>query len=245
MLKGKNAIITGSNRGIGKAIVEKFAENGANVWACCRKQNADFEKDMAELAEKYRVWIKPVYFELDKEESIKEGLQTIFNDKKPINILVNNAGVTAEGLLNQVSVDSIRQVFEINFFSQLVMIQKVSKKMILNRGGVIINMASIAGMMPLPGRTAYGGSKAAVIWMTQSQARELAPFHIRVNAMAPGTIDTDMIKHYTDEQISQFAADACERRIGTAEEVAKVALFLASDQSSFVNGQIIRVDGGR
>lgn len=245
MLKGKNAIVTGSNRGIGRAIVEKFAENGANVWACCRKENFEFEKDMATLSDKYGVWIKPVYFELDKEDSIKGGLQIIFDDKKPINILVNNAGVTAEGLLNQVSVDSIRQVFEINFFSQLVMIQKVSKKMIINRGGVIINMASIAGMMPLPGRTAYGGSKAAVIWMTQSQARELAPFHIRVNAMAPGTIDTDMIKHYTDEQISQFAADACERRIGTAEEVAKVALFLASDQSSFVNGQIIRVDGGR
>ena len=245
MLTGKNAIITGSNRGIGRAIVEKFAQNGANIWACCRKKNEEFESDMAELAKKNGVWIKPVYFDLDTEESIKEGLQSIFDEKLPINILVNNAGVTAEGLLNQVSIDSIRKVFDINFFSQLVMIQRVSKKMIRNRGGVIINLASIAGMMPLPGRTAYGGSKAAVIWMTQSQARELAPFHIRVNAMAPGTIDTDMIKHYSEDQISQFAADACERRIGTAEEVAKVALFLASDQSSFVNGQIIRVDGGR
>ena len=245
MLTGKNAIVTGSNRGIGRAIVEKFAQNGANIWACCRKKNEEFEADMAQLADKYGVWVKPVYFELDTEESIKEGLQTIFDEKIPIHILVNNAGVTAEGLLNQVSIDSIRKVFDINFFSQLVMIQKVSKKMIRNKGGVIINLASIAGMMPLPGRTAYGGSKAAVIWMTQSQARELAPFHIRVNAMAPGTIDTDMIKHYTDEQISQFADEACERRIGTAEEVAKVALFLASDESSFVNGQIIRVDGGR
>ncbi len=245
MLTGKNAIVTGSNRGIGRAIVEKFAQNGANIWACCRKKNEEFEADMAALAETYNVWIKPVYFELDTEESIKEGLQTIFDEKLPIHILVNNAGVTAEGLLNQVSIESIKKVFDINFFSQLIMIQRVSKKMIRNRGGNIINLASIAGMMPLPGRTAYGGSKAAVIWMTQSQARELAPFNIRVNAMAPGTIDTDMIKHYTDEQINQFAADACERRIGTAEEVAKVALFLASDQSSFVNGQIIRVDGGR
>ena len=97
MLTGKNAIITGSNRGIGRAIVEKFARNGANIWACARKPNDQFEADMKALAEECHVWIKPVYFELDAEESIKEGLQTIFDDKLPINILVNNAGVTAEG----------------------------------------------------------------------------------------------------------------------------------------------------
>ena len=140
MLTGKNAIVTGSNRGIGRAIVEKFAQNGANIWACARKRTDEFETEMTALAEKHGVWIKPVYFELDTEASITIGLKSIFEEKLPINILVNNAGVTAEGLLNQVSIDSIRKVFDVNFFSQLVMIQKVSKKMIRNRSGVIIKI---------------------------------------------------------------------------------------------------------
>lgn len=245
MLKGKNVIITGANRGIGKAILEIFARNKANIWACCRKKNPVFEAEVQELAEKNGVWIRPVYFELGDETSIHSGLATILSEKLPIDVLINNAGITATALLQQTTIDEIKHVFEINFFSHLSVIRRVSKSMIRNKNGVIINMASIAGIEHQPGRIAYGSSKAALIWMTQSLAKELGPFHIRVNAIAPGAIQTHMVTDYPEEKITKIVSETGLRRLGNPEEIAEVALFLASDASSYINGQIIKVDGGR
>lgn len=241
----KNIIVTGSNRGIGKAMVETFAASGANVWACARRTTPEFEVWMKETAERAGVWIKPVYFEMTDAESINKGMQSIIDEGQPIDVLVNNAGVSTVGLLSMSKVEDIQQLFDINFFAMLRIIQKISKRMARQKKGVIINMGSIAGIEPQPGKIAYGSSKAAVIMMTKCLAKELGPLGIRVNAIAPGPIDTEMIRQYSDDMLTKLASESALHRLGKKEEIAQVALFLASDQASYINGEIIRVDGGR
>lgn len=240
-----NVIITGANRGIGKTMVEVFASAGHNVWACARKQNSDFENQLRNISSLYNVWAKPVYFELTDEESLKVGLNTIFADKLPINALINNAGISTVGLLSQTKVEDVKHLFDVNYFSVLRIIQLVSKKMMMKRKGAIINMASLAGIEPQPGKIAYGSSKAAIILMTQCLAKELGPLGIRVNAIAPGPIETEMIHQYNDDMLGQLASESSLRRLGKPEEIAQTALFLASEQASYINGEIIKVDGGR
>lgn len=240
-----NVIITGANRGIGKAMIEVFAKAGHNIWACARRQNPEFEEYISELASVNDVWIKPVYFELGDEDAIHQGIKAIFADRQPIDVLINNAGISTVGLLNQTDVDDIRKLFEVNYFSVLSLIQLVSKKMIIKRKGVIINMASLAGIEPQPGKVAYGSSKAAVIMMTQCLAKELGPLGIRVNAIAPGPVETEMIHQYDDDMLKRLESESPLRRLAHPEEIAQTALFLASEQSSYINGEIIKVDGGR
>lgn len=241
----KNVIITGANRGIGKTLVEEFASVGYNVWACARRQNPEFEEYLHCLSSKYDVWVHPIYFDMLDDDSIKKGLQTIFDEKQPIDVLVNNAGISAVGLLSQTKVEDVRKLFDVNYFSVLRIIQLVSKKMMLKRKGVIINMASLAGIEPQPGKIAYGSSKAAIILMTQCLAKELGPIGIRVNAIAPGPIETEMIHQYSDDMLKELASESSLRRLGRPQEIAQTALFLASEQASYINGEIIKVDGGR
>lgn len=240
-----NVIITGSNRGIGKAIVEAFAASGANVWACARKATPEFEAWLKETAEHAGVWVKPVYFEMTDADAINSGIQSIIDDGQPIDVLVNNAGISTVGLLSMSKVEDIEQLFKINYFAILRIIQKISKRMSRQRHGVIINMGSIAGIEPQPGKIAYGSSKAAVMMMTKCLAKELGPMGIRVNAIAPGPIETEMIHQYKDEVLEKLAAESSLRRLGKTEEIAQVAVFLASEQASYINGEIIKVDGGR
>ena len=244
-MANKNVIITGSNRGIGKAMVEAFAASGANVWACARKSTLEFEAWLKETADSAGVRVKPVYFEMTDAEAINSGLQSIIDDGQPIDVLVNNAGISTVGLLSMSKVEDIEQLFNINYFAMLRIIQKVSKRMSRQRHGVIINMGSIAGIEPQPGKIAYGSSKAAVMMMTKCLAKELGPMGIRVNAIAPGPIETEMIHQYKDDMLEKLAAESALRRLGKKEEIAQVALFLASEQASYINGEIIKVDGGR
>lgn len=240
-----NAIITGSNRGIGKSMVEAFAATGANIWACARKPNTEFESWLEETAEKNGVWIKPVYFELTDSEAINAGIQSVIDEGQPIDVLVNNAGISTVGLLSMSKVEEIEKLFNVNYFAMLRVIQKVSKRMSRQRKGCIINMGSIAGIEPQPGKIAYGSSKAAVMMMTKCLAKELGPMGIRVNAIAPGPVETEMIHQYKDDVLKNLASESALRRLGTTEEIAKVAVFLASEQASYINGEIIKVDGGR
>lgn len=240
-----NVIITGSNRGIGKAMVETFAASGANIWACARKATPEFESWLKITAEANGVWIKPVYFEMTDAEAINAGIQSIIDDGQSIDVLVNNAGISTVGLLSMSKVEDIEKLFEVNFFAMLRVIQKVSKRMSRQKHGVIINMGSIAGIEPQPGKIAYGSSKAAVMMMTKCLAKELGPMGIRVNAIAPGPIETEMIHQYKDEVLEKLAAESSLRRLGKTEEIAQVAVFLASEQASYINGEIIKVDGGR
>ena len=244
LLSEKNGIITGARRGIGRATVEVFAQNGANIWACARKPDKAFEADMKNLAEKYSVWIKPVYFEITEEGQVKNAIKEIISEKKSVDILANVAGVAHGGLLSMTSMKTIKEVFEINFFAQVLMMQLVSRCMSRQNSGSIVNVSSVAGIDSEPGYIAYGSSKAAIAFATKTVACELANYGIRVNAVAPGLSSTEM-----GNQIESGARDrmmnACSmERLGKPEEIANTIAFLASDKASFITGQVIRVDGG-
>lgn len=245
MLKGKNVIITGSNRGIGRAAVERFAANGANIWACARKQTGEFEADMASLAEKYGVWIKPVYFDLSDSAQIDRGMKEIFSEKLPVDILLNNAGVAHGALFTMTSIETMRQVFEVNVFAQVHIMQLAARKMMRQKSGCIINMCSVGGINTDPGYLAYGSSKAALAWITKSVSKELGRYNIRVNGIAPGLIDTDMGMYKSPEELEKVRAKMSLDRTGSPEEVADAAVYIASDSASYMTGHILVLDGGR
>ena len=245
LIKGKTAVITGCNRGIGKALLEVFAKNGANVWACVRKPDVDFTEYIKGLVSEIGVKIRPVYFDLQDSEQIKEGIKTIRSAKEPIDILVNNAGVIHTSLFQMTSIDKMREMFELNLFSQMLLTQQISKIMMRQKSGSIINLSSSAAIEANEGRTAYAASKSALITSTQVLSKELAGCGIRVNAIAPGLTQTDMMVESTPEDILEKTLQRISmKRVGRPEEIAKTALFLASDLSSYMTGQVLRVDGG-
>jgi 3-oxoacyl-[acyl-carrier protein] reductase len=244
MLEGKNAIITGSRRGIGRATVEVFAQNGANVWACARKPDASFDADMTALAAKYGVWIKPVFFDMASEADVKEGIKNIIKEKLPIDILLNNAGIRYNALLQMTSIKKMREVFEINFFSQVLIMQLVSRIMSKQKRGTIVNVSSIADRDGRATAGCYGASKAALSLVTRVAAQELASSGIRVNGVAPSYADTEMYRELDDVAKDAILNQSALGRAANPEEIAKIIMFLASEDSSFISGQVIRADGG-
>ena len=245
LLVNKNIIITGCNRGIGREILELFAAHGGNIWACARCQTDGFEKELQLLSEKYEVWIKPVYFDLNDEDTIKKDVSGIIKEKQSIDILVNNAGVAYGGLMQMTPIHKLKEVFQINYFSQILIMQLVARAMVRQKSGNIINMASAGGIETNPGYLAYGSSKASLIWATQSIAKELGIYNIRVNAVAPGLTDTSMGNYKSEEELNKMIARTSLKRMAEPKEIAEAVLFLASEQSSFVTGHILKVDGGR
>lgn len=246
LLKGKIALVTGSRRGIGMAVTKCFASAGADVFACARKQDDAFEASLALLAHEYGVIINPLYFDLDMNEQIRETSKSLVALKRPIDILVNNAGISINALLQMSTMESLEKQLSSNFLGPMLLTQYVSKIMGKYGGGNIINIASIAGLDGPMGRVGYGGSKAALICATKVLAKELAGKNIRVNAIAPGIINTEMLAgNMADEIVNETIHTTCLQRIGKPEEIANVALFLASDLSSYVTGQVIRADGGK
>lgn len=242
--ENKNAIITGANRGIGNAIVKKFAENGCNIWACARAKTESFERQMADFSEQYNVVITPVYFELTDENQIKDAIKIIYKEKVNIDIMVNAAGIVHTDLFQMTSMSTMRNVFDTNFFGPVTLTQLVLKIMSRGKKGNIINIASIAGLDANPTNCTYGSSKAAMISFTKILASEVAMMGIRVNAIAPGPTNTDMVQ-IVEKKVGDALLDRCAmKRLAEADEVAEVAVFLASEKSSFVNGQVLRVDGG-
>jgi 3-oxoacyl-[acyl-carrier protein] reductase len=245
LLKGKNAIITGCARGIGRSMLEAFAANGANVWACARKPDPALEERAKALAAEHGVTVTPVYFDLADAAAMKAAFKTIMDTKRPVDALVNNAGITYNALFQMTSMEKTRELFEVNFFSQLAFTQLVVKLMVRQKAGSVVNVASTAALDANPGRGAYGASKAAVICMTRAMAHELAEHGVRANAIAPGITDTDMVgSSMTQATIDAVIAQTRLRRIGKPAEIAAAAVFLASDLSSYVTGEVLRVDGG-
>ena len=245
LLKNKNTVITGCNRGIGKEIVRVFAENGANIWACVREESGTFSKYINNLEQKHSVSINPVYFDLSDEEQIKTGVKTIKETKEPVDILVNNAGAIFTALFQMTSMDKLKEMFEINYFSQMLLTQYISRIMMRQKSGSIINISSSAAIEGNEGRTGYASAKAAMITSTKVLAKELAPYNIRVNAVAPGLTQTEMMVSSTPEDaLKETLNRICMKRVGQPEEIANSVLFLASDLSSYMTSQVLRVDGG-
>ena len=244
LLQEKTAVITGCNRGIGKAVLETFAENGADIFACVRKESDEFSNVAARLSEKTGVSITPVFFDFTESEQVKAGIKTILSSKKQIDILVNNAGVASGSFFQMTSLKDLKQVFEINFFSQILFTQGISRYMTRFKTGSIINIASTAGLIGDAGMTSYGSSKAALMFATKTMATELGEKNIRVNAIAPSITKTDMFDQMEEKARSKLINASALKRPAEAVEVANVALFLASDLSSYVTGQVLRVDGG-
>lgn len=243
-LQGRRVLITGAAKGIGAQMVESFAAAGANVLACVRSPSDAVQQRFESLALQYGVEVKPLCFDLSDEQAIKNAMQRLFSDKTRIDILVNNAGVAAGGFLNMTTMDSIKTAFQVNFFAPVQMTQYVAKWMTRQRSGVIINLGSIAGLDNFAGYTAYGSSKAALMQFTKIIANELAPYGVRVNAIAPALIDTAMAQQMESKAGDAMVERSSMKRLGRPTEIADLAVYLASDQASFINGQVIRADGG-
>ena len=244
---GRTVIITGTNRGIGKAILERFAqEEGICILAHARKENAAFLQHVEELKARYAgIEIVPLYFDLANPDEIKENLGQALKEHKKIDALVNNAGVVMPNkAFLMMDENTLRTSFEVNFFAQVKITQTVCRAMIRNRAGAIVNMASIAAFTGVEGQFEYVAGKAAIVGMTRKLANELAPYHIRVNAVAPGLIQTDMIMQMEDSMRQGLVDRSVAGRLGEPSEIANTVYYLASDEASFVNGQCLLVNGG-
>ncbi|UAK73767.1 SDR family NAD(P)-dependent oxidoreductase [Aeromonas enteropelogenes] len=243
LLQGKRVVITGAGRGIGLAIARQFAAQGAELWLNGRDEQAITR--MAEaLGVEFGVPCMPLCFDVADPQAVKQAFQQLFGQTRQLDVLVNNAGVLDDALLGMVQQQQIERTFATNSYSTLYCSQYAARLMQRSGGGCIINMASIIGRVGNAGQAVYAGSKAAVIGITQSLAKELAASQIRVNAIAPGFIDTDMARSLPPAKFDERVASIAMGRIGTPDEVASVALFLASDLSRYVTGQVIGVDGG-
>ena len=242
LLDGKTAIVTGAARGIGKAIALKFASEGANIAFTDLVIDENAENTAKEI-EAMGVKAKGYASNAANFEDTEKVVAEIHKDFGRIDILVNNAGIMLDSLIPMVTDSQIQKTFEVNVFAMMHFIQYVSKVMKRQHSGSIVNAASIMGISGNYAQMVYAASKGAVIALTKSAAKELAKDGIRVNAVAPGTINTSLLQKTPEETLDKIKSRICWGQLGTPEEVANAYMFLASDLSSYISGQVLGVDG--
>ena len=243
LLKGKNVIITGASRGIGRGIAEKFAEQGANIAFTCIKMS-DSSLELAKSLEKIGVKAKAYESNAADFDAAIKLAEDVLNDFGSIDVLVNNAGITKDNLLMRMSEEDFNDVMKINMNSVFNNTKAVLRQMLKQRSGSIINLSSVVGVKGNAGQSNYSSSKAGIIGFTKSVALELGSRNIRCNAIAPGFIETEMTKALSNDQVNDWAESIPLKRTGQVEDIANTSLFLASDMSSYITGQVINVCGG-
>lgn len=243
-LKGRVAVVTGGSRGIGWAISQILAEYGCTVILTGHSKPELVKNQAAKLKECFGVDAEGLICDVTDPTAVRDCYSSIHRIHKKLDILVNNAGILEDNLLGMVDEKNYRKTFDVNVLGVLLNMQYAARLMGRTKSGSIINISSIIGRVGNSGQVVYGGSKAAVIGMTLSAAKELAASNIRVNAIAPGFIDTDMVRQLLPEKHQARMQSIKMGRIGSPEEVAKAVLFFASDLSSYVTGQVLGVDGG-
>ena len=244
MLSGKIAVVTGASRGIGLATARKFAELGATVLMLGRNETT-LDSSAAQIEHDFRnCKVGRVVADVSDPNQVRDAFQTIHRDYGALHILVANAGILESALLGMVSEQQLQRVFATNTFGFVYCAQYAARLMARADGGSIVAVSSIFGTNGNVGQAVYGGSKAALIGIVKSLAKELAPKNIRVNAVAPGLIDTDMTKLLPHEKYQERLDSVAMGRAGSADDVANAIAFLASDLSSYITGQVLGVDGG-
>jgi 3-oxoacyl-[acyl-carrier protein] reductase len=241
-LDGRIALITGAGRGIGWATAQAFAAEGAHVILNGRQAEL-LEQRATELREQFSASVECLAYDVSSTDAVRTTFAGIFQRHRRLDVLVNNAGILRDALLGMIPRELIDDTLQTNVVGPILHMQEASRLMGRKQSGSIINVASIIGRVGNKGQTVYSASKAAVIGMTYAAAKELAPKGIRVNAVAPGFIATDMTKQLPPAMFEERVKSVGMGRIGEAADVAKAILFLASDESNYVTGQVIGVDG--
>ncbi|AFM06260.1 3-oxoacyl-(acyl-carrier-protein) reductase [Bernardetia litoralis DSM 6794] len=243
LLSGKNVLITGASRGIGRAMAERFAEEGANVGFTYLSSVEKGEALQKELSEKGTT-IKGYRSDASDFKAAEELVTDFVKDFGSLDVLVNNAGITRDNLLMRMSEDQWDEVMKVNLKSVFNLVKASTRTFLKQRQGSIINVTSVVGIKGNAGQANYAASKAGIIGFTKSIALELGSRNIRCNAIAPGFIETEMTDQLDEKMIAEWKSAIPLRRAGSAKEVADVTIFLASDYSKYVTGQVLQVDGG-
>ncbi|MDR2618249.1 MAG: 3-oxoacyl-[acyl-carrier-protein] reductase [Treponema sp.] len=239
-LHNKKALVTGASRGIGRAVAERFIAAGAEVWGIGTREPDDLGERIEKAAGRFH-WTVSDLGNLEEAEKLAE---TLIAESGGFDILVNNAGITRDNLSFRMSLEDFRKVLDVNLTAAFLLARTVGRDMIRKRSGSIINMSSVVGIHGNGGQANYAASKAGLIGLTKSLARETASRGVRVNAIAPGFIDSDMTAAMPQEAREKMLDHIPLKRAGKPEDIAEAALFLASPSSSYITGQVIAVDGG-
>lgn len=242
LLNKKICLITGAGKGIGKKTAERFAEEGATVYITDRS-----EREISAAAEKisknHSAKVIPLVFDITDDSEAKKAVQRIKKESGRLDVLVNNAGIMRDSVIGMIGKQLMEDVFDVNVFAVINMIQLANKLMSRQKSGSIINISSIVGLEGAAGQLVYAASKGAVASLTKAASKELSPNGIRVNAVAPGLINTELLQAIGDTKIADNLKNVRMGRLGEPIDVANVILFLASDLSSYVTGEIIGIDG--
>jgi 3-oxoacyl-[acyl-carrier protein] reductase len=239
-LENKKALVTGAYRGIGKVIADLFIAHGAEVWGLDYKEPEDLSNRVSEAKGKLH-WVTS---DLSQLNAIEGAIERALKESGGFDILVNNAGITKDNLSFRMSLEEWQKVIDINLSAAFIVARTVGRDMIRKRAGSIINMTSVVGIHGNGGQANYSASKAGLIGVTKSLAQETASRGVRVNAVAPGYIATDMTAGLPDKVKEAFIEKIPLKRMGTPQDVANAVLFLASDDSAYITGQVLPVDGG-
>ena len=243
LVKGKNVLITGASRGIGKGIAQAFAQHGANV-AFTYSSSAGPAEELEQELTSFGVKAKAYQSNAADFESAQQLAADVLKEFGSIDVLINNAGITKDNLLMRISEEDFDKVIEVNLKSVFNMTKAVQRTMLKQRNGSLIHMSSVVGVKGNAGQSNYAASKAGIIGFSKSVALELGSRNIRSNVIAPGFIETEMTGKLPEDVVAQWRAGIPLKRGGSPDDVANACLFLASDLSAYITGQVLNVDGG-